>query len=81
MESIQWRKLQLYWKSDLDPTVDDAHITTRHLKVWVTDALSGHDVEFPAVPGTFNVVTADFAFTEWTSRVWTCVIDRIKRFV
>ena len=77
--SIRREELQFRGESDLDPTVDDAHITARHLKGWVTDAPSGHDDEFPAVPGTFNVGAADFAFTEWTTRVWTGIIDRIKR--
>lgn len=56
----------------------NSNLAARDLEIWIADSFSRHDVEFPAMPGTFDNRLAQFSFSERAARVRTRVIDRIK---
>src|SRR6476660_8490598 len=68
-------------KGDLNLLALHTYETAGDREIRIAVTLAGAHVELPSVPWTGDDLAGERAFTDWSSRVWTGIVDRKKRTV
>ena len=81
VEAVRINLFKLGRKGDLYVTVMYAHRATGDREVRIAVPLTRAHIELPSVPRAGDDLAGELAFADWSSRVWTGIVDGKERSV
>ena len=81
LSAVRINLFKVGWQGDLYMTVLYAHKATGDREVGIAVPLTRVHIELPSVPRAGDDLAGELAFADWSSRVWTGIVDGKERSV